>query len=402
MRVVLDRKPVERGIEGNLSTNAEGRYTGAGEFLREGDVLYVGRWWPSTLSRAEHRFQWTGPQNFSERIPLRHVDETYGSLRSYERAFLATVLAVQRSGSFNATDAQSDHERERRLFRFRNALVKNEVKIWNVFVRSLKAKIVDYSANGNLGAQGPELSDPNVFVTISTAKLQEVLDGITAPEDQPGHLYSNYIRVDQDERELFAIDEGFHSPWDSIIGKISGYPIETNAQFYAAASNVADNPAPAGVPHATFNFYDIDLDGTSMENPGDQERRWTLEDWNASDACRSNDGIPARIEQILLKGSTSPYRIVSDASATHEVELAFRRGRVVRVKPHACTACGDNIRSLPRSDLRRLYASDIRAVLWSYDTPDEVARGTPEVDKGTHEVGKSTHHVIRIPNCSPR
>ena len=305
--------------------------------LLPGDVLYLRRWWPSTERRDFSDLHWTGPASFTDRIPLRRVDEATGTLYPYERELLATVLTVHRGRRFNELRSADAAE----LLAMRDALRRNENKLWNTLIGSLRVRALDVAPATRPDQNGIEQPvnftspDPNLYLTFRADLLCNELkklgiDGFFRCEVL--HDPDDANADDVLEKELFAREMPYPSPWDAFLGERPGIVTETNTAYYAnrviggTAAQAEPAQARAAVHSSGENTGAVETSGRepSLETLAEQEQSGGFSrDADIEKLRTTVTALGKKIES--LQGELAGLQSIATSSASLMKQMAAAR-----------------------------------------------------------------------------
>lgn len=328
--------PVEGDFLKAAAPDSEGTATARiGLHLQPGDVIYLRRWSPGRRETDEPIMNHATPVATGDRIPLRWVAEREGNrLYDYEREFLINVLTTHRTSQFSQVQD-----------RLADALRTYEVPLWNALLRSL---IVKRSVG----------SDSNLVLTV---RMTDFLQGF--PEEDKD-LRAAFLdpegavdpdtgeRLDRDS-ELTALGSFVPSPYHALGG-----PPRQNGHYYSNR-----------FPFPRFNYLSIELSEARMARPASEESQWTLQEWEESGICFSQDAAgnphPAAIRWVQLTTSKRIFHVVpEDRKATHRVWTRVTDDvRERRLEPTESVSWGYS--AISKKDLDKLTLRDVQHIRWS-------------------------------------
>lgn len=307
-----------------------------------GSRVALATWSAGTL-RADLSFGNPSPPSLTPiTVALRligdgqHLDPT-------ERAVLATFLTANRTewSSLSGPTSEYPVEADTRRALFVD-LESHQAALWNALVRSLCIEV---------RASAP----PEVTTKVPTIRAVGNMAALCAA--LPTSSRAAFVRVFIDARLRDTACAGW------IVNRsLNGVGLLTDSVAWPAAvlavsSKGGDN-----------DYYDSDKLGSPKTLFGSVEVNavrpldagaplWSLEAWEASGICRS-DNEDARIDAVLLRGGLT-YLSVESEDPTYKII----DGRVTRDLQRTK---GSNLFkfSIGRSELKRLTAADVRALRW--------------------------------------
>lgn len=260
-----------------------------------------------------------------------------------ERAVLATFLTASRTEWSSLSGSTSDFPIDADT---RRALVANleshQAALWNALVRSLCLEV---------RASAPPEVETKVPAIRAVANMAALCAAL------PATSRAAFVKTFIDARLPGSTCTG------SIVNRsLNGIgllkdSVSWPAAVLAVASKGGDNDyydsGKLGSPKTIFGTIEV-----NTVRPFDAAAPlWSLDAWEASGICRS-DSEDARIDAVLLRGGWT-YLSVVEENPTYEVIDGHVSREIRRKKDSNLFKF-----SIKRSELKRLTASDVRALRW--------------------------------------
>ena len=358
-----------------------------GMALFPGMVLHVATW--SGGPTYDQAGQLGGPTRLPPvgeplRLPIRTIG-AQGHLDDSEWILLGSVLSAQRPRQWNAP---SGDKTMTWLAHLGDAFASEQPMIWNTFIKTARIKRLQLAVIPNNPLEPKP--DPNIIwrpepinrllLTLDFTAYCTSLRTTYFPPDGTIPDGPDVPLNDEQMRRKHIIDAmGCPKPDSNQPSATKAVDVLSGLTPFASPAHTitakkADNKdefhgkASAHV-EALQGFVSVDLNGLSLKDAAWPENTWNLLEWEQAGVCLippTSSNKAARIERVKLAG-IGWLDVIDTGKPTHTVVEIIRPRKISRSVKRADPDSWWIILNptILRTDLRRLYPSDLAAVYWT-------------------------------------